>query len=203
MAHNLGYRAVAINYRGLGNTQLLTPRLYCAANDEDLRTALKHIRRSNPNSKIVATGISLGGIILARYLISSGYDALVDAAFLVSVCWDFMYGCASMEKGLNYALNQHLTRALIGIVMENRHLFDNMVDIEHIQNCRDIREFDEAFTIRMFNFESVKEYYCESSHKGKIACIKKPTFCINAADDMFAPVESKHPVLLFVQFTIE
>ncbi|KAJ6222207.1 hypothetical protein RDWZM_000752 [Blomia tropicalis] len=190
LAHNLGYRAVAINYRGLGNTQLLTPRLYCAANDEDLRTALKHIRRSNPNSKIVATGISLGGIILARYLISSGYDALVDAAFLVSVCWDFMYGCASMEKGLNYALNQHLTRALIGIVMENRHLFDNMVDIEHIQNCRDIREFDEAFTIRMFNFESVKEYYCESSHKGKIACIKKPTFCINAADDMFAPVES-------------
>src|SRR5699024_1423301 len=97
-------------------------------------------------------------------------DALVDAAFLVSVCWDFTHGAASMEKGLNYALNQHLTRALIGIVLENQHLFKDMPDFdaEKIRNCRDIREFDEAFTIRMFNFESVKEYYYECSHKGKV-----------------------------------
>ena len=193
LAHQIGYRAVTINYRGLGNTRLLTPRLYCAANDDDLRTALRHIRRSNPNAKIVATGVSLGGIILARYLISSGSDALVDAAFLVSVCWDLMHGAASMEKGLNYALNQHLTRALIGIVIENQHLFADIpeVDVERIRNCRDIREFDEAFTIRMFKFESVKEYYYECSHKGKLSCIKIPTLCINAADDMFAPADSK------------
>lgn len=151
IAHKIGYRAVTMNYRGLGNTPLLTPRLYCAANDDDLKSALRHIRRTNPQAKVVATGVSLGGIILARYLIRNGHDALVDAAFLVSVCWDFMQGCESMEIGLNYALNQHLTRALIGIVLENQHLFNEhpLFDAEALKCSRDIREFDEAFTIRM------------------------------------------------------
>lgn len=193
IAHKIGYRVVTMNYRGLGNTPLLTPRLYCAANDDDLRTALQHIRITNPDSKLVVTGVSLGGIILARYLISSGYDSAIDAAFLVSVCWDFICGADSMEKGLNYALNQHLTKALISIVKENQHMFVDIphVDINSVYKAKDIRQFDEAFTIRMWNFESVSHYYCESSHKGKIACIKTPTFCINAADDMFAPIHGR------------
>lgn len=191
IAHRIGYRVVAINYRGLGNTPLLTPRLYCAADDADLRTALVHLRETNPKAKIIAVGISLGGIILARYLIRSGYHSLVDAAFMVSVCWDIMEGIASMEKGLNFALNQHLTRTLVSIVEANREIFQNLpnIDIDAVSKCRNQREFDEKFTIRMFNFESVSHYYCESSHKGKIACIKTPTFCINAADDMFMPLD--------------
>ncbi|XP_046913811.2 protein ABHD1 [Dermatophagoides farinae] len=191
IAHRIGYRVVVINYRGLGNTPLLTPRMYCAADDADLCTALVHLREANPKEKIIAVGISLGGIILARYLIRSGYHSLVDAAFMVSVCWDIMEGIASMEKGLNFALNQHLTRSLVSIVEANREIFQKLpnIDIDAVSKCRNQREFDEKFTIRMFNFESVSHYYCESSHKGKIACIKTPTFCINAADDMFMPLE--------------
>lgn len=193
IAHQIGYRAVVLNYRGLGNTPLLTPRLYCAADDADLRTALAHIRKSNPNTKLIAIGISLGGIILSRYLIKSGCHSLVDAAFMVSVCWDIMQGIASMERGLNFALNQHLTRSLVNIVEANKEIFQKVpnIDMNAVRNSRNQREFDENFTIRMFNFESVSHYYCESSHKGKISCIKVPTFCINAADDMFMPLECK------------
>jgi len=193
LAYRAGYRAVAINYRGMGNTELLTPKLYCGADDEDLRTALTHIRRQNPEAKIVATGISLGGVILCRYLISTGHASLVDAAFLVSVVWNFMEALPNMERGLNYPLNRFLTRSLIGIVNQHRHHFQNQpqYDMAAIQKCRTMYEFDEAFTIRMYNYESVKDYYTECIHKGKIAHIKKPTLCINAADDMFAPGESK------------
>lgn len=191
IAHRIGYQAVVINYRGLGNTPLLTPRLYCAADDEDLRTALIHIRRKNPNVKFIAIGISLGGIILGRYLIKSGSHALINAAFMVSVCWDIVEGIASMEKGLNFALNQHLTKSLVNIIEANKEIFKSVphIDIDAVRKCRNQREFDEKFTIRMFNFESVSHYYCESSHKGKMSCIKIPTFCINAADDMFMPFE--------------
>lgn len=191
IAHQIGYRAVAINYRGMGNTELLTPRLYCGANDEDLRTALLHIRSSNPNAKIVATGISLGGIILSRYLISSGHDSLVDAAYLVSVVWNYLEVISNMEKGLNYQLNRFLTKSLIGIVQQHRDKFQNLpqYDLEAVQRCRTMREFDDAFTIRMFNYESTTEYYTACIPKGKMINIKKPTLCINAADDMFAPGE--------------
>lgn len=186
-----------MNYRGMGNTPLLTPRLYCAANDDDLRTALKHIRKSNPNSKLLAIGVSLGGILLGRYLISSGYKSAIDAAFLVSVAWDCtICATSSMETGLNSALNQFLTKSLISIVKYHQHLLHDMeVEWNSVYNARNMREFDEAFTIRMFNFESVSHYYGEASHKGKLARIKTPTFCINAADDMFAPIEGNKMVL--------
>jgi len=91
-AYQLGYRSVVFNNRGRGNMKLLTPRLYCAANDDDLKLVLEHLRSNNPKTKIVATGISLGGIVLCRYLIRAGNDAVIDAAMLISVCWDFLSG---------------------------------------------------------------------------------------------------------------
>lgn len=186
-----GYRAVVVNWRGLANTRLLTPRLYCAANDDDLRAAIHHIRFLNPNAKIVAIGVSMGGIIIARYLISSGLAAAIDAAFLISVVWNFKDVAEQMEKGLNYPLTKVLTNALISIVDEHQQWFASRVDLEAVRRARSIREFDEAFTIRMFNFKSPGEYYKEASHKGKVAAIKVPTLVIQAADDMFAPGDSK------------
>lgn len=195
IAFQIGYRPVVINYRGLGNTPLLTPRLYCAANDDDIHTAIDHIRRYNLDCKLIATGISLGGILLCRYLITTGFESKIDAAFLISVCWDLMTGCESMERSLNYPLNHHLTRLLVNIVDANHMIFKNVpgIDLDRVRQCQNVREFDEAFTIKIFNFESVSHYYAESSHLGKMDCIRTPTLCINAADDMFAPTTDSLP----------
>lgn len=201
IAHGLGYRSVVFNNRGRGNMKLLTPRFYCAANYDDLKLALEHIRRHNPDAKIVATGISLGGIVLGRYLINSGEGALVDAALLISVAWDLLAGADNLEKpGLNYKLNQHLTRSLCGIISENRSVFETVakVNLDVVMQSKCLRDFDESFTTKMWGFKSVKDYYLESSHKGKLCCIKRPTLCVNAADDMFAPVSGiYHCIELF------
>ena len=191
VAHSQGYRAVVFNNRGRGNMKLMTPRFYCAANFDDLELALRHLRRHNPDAKIVATGISLGGIVLGRYLIHSGDRAMVDAALLISVCWDLLVGAETLERpGLNFKLNQHLTKSLCGIISENRCVFEtsSKFNFEEVMKSKCLRDFDENFTIKMWGFKTVKDYYSESSHKGKLCCIKRPTLCLNAADDMFAPV---------------
>ncbi len=170
--------------------KLLTPRLYCAANYDDLKLALEHLRSNNHKTKIVATGISLGGIVLGRYLINAGNNALIDAAMLISVCWDFLAAHQNMEKrGLNFAFNQHLTKCLCGVVSEHKDVLQTVpnINIDEVLKSKSMREFDERFTIRMWGFKSVKDYYSESSLKGKLCCIKRPTLCVNAADDMFAP----------------
>ncbi|CAG2174331.1 unnamed protein product, partial [Oppiella nova] len=191
VAHELGYRSVVFNNRGRGNMKLLTPRFYCAANYEDLKLVLEYLRHRNPDAKIVATGISLGGIVLGRYLIDYGDAALVDAALLISVCWDFLAGAECLEKpGLNLKLNHHLARSLCGIIEENRHVFESVpkINLDEVLKSKTLREFDHNFTVKMWGFKSVKDYYSQSSHKGKLCCIKRPTLCVNAADDMFAPV---------------
>ena len=174
--------------------KILTPRLYNASNFDDIKYTLEYLRANNPNAKIVATGISMGGILLARYLIDSGHDSVVDATMLVSVCWELLEGCANFEKpGLNLALNKQLTRSLCSIVENHREMLQQIpvLNIDKVLKSKCLSEFDKRFTIKMWGFESVRDYYSEATSKGKLNYIKRPTLCINAADDMIAPMHSK------------
>ncbi|KAG9508982.1 Phospholipase ABHD3 [Fragariocoptes setiger] len=188
VAHMLGYKTCVFNNRSRGGTRLASPRLFCATNFDDVETVLKRLKRDHSKSRIVGIGISLGGIILCRYLATRGEKALVDAAMLVSVCFDFMEGCKSLEQpGLNSALNQHLTRTLIRVVQENKEVLAPYYDIEQISNTKYLREFDSAFTRKMWGYEHVDDYHRDASNKDRLHLIRKPTLCVNAADDMFAP----------------
>lgn len=191
LTNSIGYKTCVFNNRARGGMRLKTPRLYCATNFDDLEASLKHIKKTHPNSRIVAVGISLGGIVLCRYLAERGEKALVDAAMLVSVCFDFIAGCKSLElPGLNSALNTHLTWSLIRLVEENREVLESSAvefDMRKIMASKNLRQFDERFTCRMWGYDSVEEYHTDASNKDRIHLIKKPTLCINAADDMFCP----------------
>lgn len=172
--------------------KLLTPKLYCGANCEDLAIGLSKIREKYPKAQIVGTGVSLGGILLSRYLIEEGKNSVVDVAVLISVPWDLEAGCSNMEiSGLNMALNVHLTRSLVSLVKEHEDLLKplSQINYQEVISSRNLREFDQRFTIKMWGFKSVNDYYVDASNKGKLDSIRIPTLCINAADDMFCPVE--------------
>ena len=174
LAHGLQYRVVVANYRGMGGTRLLTPRFYCGTTHEDVHEALVHIRKRCPAaSSVVAVGTSLGGILLGRYLIESGPQSLVDAAFLVSVCYDYNQVATDMETGyLNAKMNYYLTQNLISTVMVHREWFEGgtLYDLEAVKRTTTMREFDTTFLIKMFGYKSTEEYYTAS---GKKICLKK------------------------------
>lgn len=60
-------KCVVFNNRGLGGVSLKTPRLYCAANCEDISEVMNYVHQKCPNVKKGATGISMGGLILGRF----------------------------------------------------------------------------------------------------------------------------------------
>ncbi|RWS26817.1 phospholipase ABHD3-like protein, partial [Leptotrombidium deliense] len=187
------HRVVAFNNRGRGGMKLLTPRLYCAANCDDVRYVLERIKTKHPKAQIVAIGVSLGGIVLCRYLTETGDKALVDAAMLISVAYDLVAGSESMSRnGLNKALNNHLARSLCTIVADQKEVLQPLkeIDYDEVLKSSTLRDFDERFTIKMWGFESSDHYYREASNKGKLNLIKRPTLCVSAADDMFAPLYS-------------
>jgi abhydrolase domain-containing protein 1/3 len=59
-----GMRCVVFINRGLGGMELKTPRLYCAANCEDLAEAVNHVHQKYPDCLKGAAGVSMGGLIL-------------------------------------------------------------------------------------------------------------------------------------------
>lgn len=190
MTNSIGYKTCVFNNRARGGMKLKTPRLYNATNYDDLEAGLKHIRLTHPNSRIVAVGISLGGIVLCRYLAEKGEKAIVDAAMLVSVCFDFLAGCNSLElPGFNKALNLHLTKSLIRLVDENKEVLEkaDQYNIAEITESKTLKQFDDRFTRKMWKYDSVEEYHRDASNKDRLHLIRKPTLCINAADDIFCP----------------
>lgn len=191
MTTSIGYKTCVFNNRARGGMKLKTPRLYCATNFDDFEASLKHIKLTHPNSRIVAVGISLGGIVLCRYLAERGHEALVDAAMLVSVCFDFLAGCKSLEEpGFNSTLNLHLTKSLIRLVEENREVLEKSdagYNIDEVIESKNLRQFDDRFTCKMWKYESCEQYHLDASNKDRLHLIRKPTLCINAADDIFCP----------------
>lgn len=102
-AKQIGIRTVVFNNRGLGGITLKTPRLYCAANCEDLLEVVNHVSELNPNIKLGATGISMGGLILGNYLSEHSEQArkLLSAAKIISVPWDVLKGMNNLFIKIN------------------------------------------------------------------------------------------------------
>ena len=93
-----GFTPVVISYRGAPNTELKTPKLYCASSTDDIRDAVIYINdnycNGNSNSKspnkssgtqrdIFCVGNSLGGNILANYMGEEKDNSIVKAAVCV------------------------------------------------------------------------------------------------------------------------
>lgn len=192
VAQKLGCKCVVFNNRGRGGVDILTSRTYSACNTEDLQEVLSHILKLYPKSPIYGVGISLGGIILGHYLSKSGTNSCVSAALLISTAFDIHAGEASLSlPGLNLMLNKHLSQRLCEMIRPHKQKFTQRdLNMEYVLESKTIKDFDERFTTKLFGYENVEEYYSDATLRGKMSNIKVPLLCVNAADDMFCPVNA-------------
>jgi len=187
-------RCVVFNNRGRGGIQLKTSRTYCAANSDDLEECIDHIRTKYPKSPIIASGISLGGMILGNYLATRKENAAekLVAAMVLSIPWNTYVGTESLEKPmLNLWLNQHLAKCLCESVKSMKKILGGPKkwDLDHVLQSKTVREFDTRFTAVQFGYANVDDYYRSACLHDKLDNIKVPLLCLSAADDPFQPKE--------------
>lgn len=72
------------------------------------------------------------------------------------------------------------------IIIQVKHHFSGMWDLENVFSSRTIREFDSRFTSPLFGYNDVKEYYKDACLAGKLDQIKVPLLALNAIDDPFS-----------------
>ena len=108
-----GYRSVVMNNRGCSGSTLKTARGYSASCTDDLKLAMDHIRRTLPEAPLIAVGISLGSMILIKYLGESGKKTPLLGAMAISNPWDIHAATLSLESfPSNYLYNFRLARKL-------------------------------------------------------------------------------------------
>lgn len=190
----LGYRVVTFNNRGRGGMELRTPRIYCAANFDDVELAIDHVRDKNPNSRIVASGFSMGGMVLTRYLAERGEQAKVDAAMLVSANYDLVNGTRHMEEGvLNRFIARVMTKELVSVLLSDKEALgktDKPVQWEKLKTATSFRELDRYFTCPMWGYADPEDYFKDATNNDRLPKIKVPTLALNSGDDMFSPYET-------------
>lgn len=195
-AKKVGVRCMIFNNRGLGGVQLKTPRMYCAANCDDLSEVIEHVKKLHPHAPLGATGISMGGLILGNYLAQQGAMARnkLKGCLVISVPWNVFAATKNTEENyFNLMLNKHLASSLRRNVKQYHYsaetgLFD--IDIDTLLKSQTIREFDTLFTAKLFGYKDVEDYYSNATLHDKLHLIKVPLLCLSAADDPFQPLQA-------------
>ncbi|XP_050433531.1 phospholipase ABHD3-like [Adelges cooleyi] len=187
----VGYRVVVFNYRGVGGVELKTPRSYSANNIEDLTEVVNHLKRKYPKTIVGGLGTSLGGVILGNYLQSNEQltHKHFSAAMIVSVPWKINISASNIEKPIiNRMIGSLFTKELLTQVKNNRKLLNSpnhKWNYNEVIKSKTLREFDRNYTIHMFGYKTVDEYYDSASLHDKINRFHLPCLCLSAADDIF------------------
>lgn len=192
---SMGFRTAVLVNRGLGEGALKTPKTYCACSTDDLNLIVNHIIENYPNSPILFYAVSLGGTILTHYLLKAGKNLHenIVGALAVSTPWCAFGTSNSLEKPINRLLyNRTIVNQLKNIIKKNIKVFEDdkgkLYDLNKVLKASTIREFDDAFTSKIFGFASYHEYFTEASLTNKpLERISIPMLFLNSKDDPFAP----------------
>jgi predicted alpha/beta-fold hydrolase len=181
----LGYRSVAMNFRGCSGEPNLKRESYHSAHTKDIRFVIDTVAQRFPNAPLAATGYSLGGNALLKYVATHQHNPL-NHAVSVSPPLQLAEGAKRMAHGLSRMYQRRLVDQLKQ-ALDNKHRHYPALGIDQIgyRNAVTFREFDEAATVPLHGFKSVDDYYSKASTLQDLPSIETPTHILFAVDDPF------------------
>jgi predicted alpha/beta-fold hydrolase len=110
----------------------------------------------------------------------------------VSAPLDFAL-CSKLIQKTNY---DYLVARILGKKVNIiRKAYDNIpkengIQLDKAINAKNLREFDDALTIKIYNFKTVDDYYREISSKLRLPFVKQPLLILNSMDDKISFFEA-------------
>jgi predicted alpha/beta-fold hydrolase len=189
----LGYRGVVPHFRGCGGEPNRLPRAYHSGDHQEVGAMLAAIRaRVEPDARVYAIGVSLGGSALLNWLGRAKGDAQksLAAAAAVSAPLDLMAAGLAIAKGLNFIYTRYFLRDLKPKALAMARRFPGTLDAGRVRAVRSMWDFDDVVTAPLHGFAGTVDYWTRGSSKPWLASIALPTLVLNAANDPFIPAAS-------------
>lgn len=180
-----GWRAAVLHFRDCGDYRNRLPRRYHAGETGDIRYFLESLRSGGHDGPMVATGFSLGGNVLLKYLGENGVNTPLDAAVAVSVPLNLHDSADALSSGFSNVYQYYLVKRMKKAIRRKFDQYTAAFDWHRTMAARTFAEFDDAVTAPLHGFAGKDEYYDKCSSIGFLADIKVPTLIINALDDPF------------------
>lgn len=185
-AAHRGWKAAVLHFRDCGNQRNRLPRRYHAGDTADLRFLLNTLTNQvTTRGPLLATGYSLGGNVLLKYLGEAGDQAPLAAAVAVSVPLDLRVSAESISHGFSKYYENYLLKRMKRSVASKFNPDTASFNWTRVMESSSFMEFDDAITAPLHGFVDKDDYYdrCSASHF--LDRVERPTLVIQAADDPF------------------
>jgi uncharacterized protein len=196
MAHlaGLGWSGAVPHFRGCSGELNRAPRFYHSGDAQEVDWILRRLaaeskaRAGCKKRKFYATGVSMGGNALLRWLGESQHQAeLVDAACAISAPLDLAGGGAALSRGLNLWYTRLFLQTLKPKCLQKLEQFPDLFDREAMLRTRNLYEFDNIVTAPLHGYRDTDDYWNRASAKHVLTDITVPTLVLNAQNDPFLP----------------
>ncbi len=191
-----GWRAVTLNFRSCSGELNRRPQFYHSGHTDDLDDVVRRVLEREPETRLVAAGVSLGGNVLLKWLGEQEVSAPEQLAGVVAISVPFdLVPCArALDTGLRrpvYAANFLSTmREKVRRKAQRDPGFAAQVDLPRALKARTFAEYDRAVTAPLNGFADERDYWVRASSGPYLPRIRRPTLLINALDDPIVPPEA-------------
>jgi predicted alpha/beta-fold hydrolase len=181
-----GWRAVSVDMRGAGGSRP-QPRLYTAADLDELDLAARHPAVAEAPGPKIAVGLSLGGGILLRWLGIRGADVPVEAAVALAPT-GHLPSCAEALGRLRHRVYDWVFARSLGRRIRSVASASGRRSHGYVKHFT-MRRLDSDFASLACGQPDAEGYWEHASAHHHVAGIARPVLIIAAGDDPFVPVE--------------
>jgi predicted alpha/beta-fold hydrolase len=209
-----GWSSVAMNFRGCSGKQNNVAYSYHSGQTTDFGAVLQQVQTKFPNTPIFATGYSLGGNVLLKWLGETQSKGQLVAAVAVSVPLLLELCSERIQQGFSRIYERHFLKQLqSSIATKKKHLkrlghrqqLHLLEQLDTNRPIKTLKDFDQQITAPLNGFISAQDYYRRSSSRPYLKNIRTPTLIIQALDDPFIPthaIPGKRELSPYVQLEI-
>lgn len=180
-----GWVSCVVHFRGCSGRPNRQWRGYHSGAYHDAAEAIAYCRNAFPTSPLAAIGYSLGGNMLANYLVKVDDHPLI-ANVIVSAPFQLAACAARINRGLSRFYQWHLLRPMKRTLIDKiLRQADAPLYPEQVTRWKTFVEFDDGYTAPAHGFRDATDYYRQCSALPLLKQITCPTLIIHAADDPF------------------
>jgi predicted alpha/beta-fold hydrolase len=187
-----GWRGGVVHFRGCSGEPNRLPRAYHSGDSAEIDWILRRLKAQHADRPLYATGVSLGGNALLKWLGEQGAAArdVVAAAAAVSAPLDLMAAGDALGRGFNIVYTRAFLRTLKRKSVAKLAVHRDLYDAALVRSARTLRAFDNVVTAPLHGFRDTDDYWTRASSKPLLAKIAVPTLLVNARNDPFMPASA-------------
>jgi predicted alpha/beta-fold hydrolase len=181
--HGKGWDVLAWNCRSCSGEMNRLPKFYHHGATEDLAAVLDKVFEKNSYETVVLYGVSMGGSMSIKYV---GEDREISEKIKAVVSFSVPCNLKDSAEQLKLKSNRFYEKRFVGKLINKVKLKSEIhpeIDLEGIDQVSDFDTFHERFTIPIYGFNTMNEFYETASCDVYFDGLKVPVLVCNAEND--------------------